>query len=325
MLQTGVGKIIEENFLHGIRSNNEVSYATAAIETVTEIPSKASIFPELQNMQETPKSISTSSVLHDKIVHLQEVDRSWTLVEKSSGSKYISNMQRYNTKMSQLFSTKNINQETHASKGDEMAILSCSTIFERIESLRGKGTKPMKQRALVDLFKYLRKQGYSSMKWSVPKEIRDMNHLLQLPSPISSSLNCQYSQSLEEAEHYFRRCTIELSRLRSEVSMIGSPYMSKREMELMTGFGEHGLLMLCQQRSVVMKKMHQLETLTTLISAFDKIGGNLPDDQISLLELFQHFDRTYNSLLETLQQTLLAAKTTASLDKENGTRCTRKK
>jgi midasin (ATPase involved in ribosome maturation) len=318
VLQTSVGKILENNFLRGIRSHGEVTKGTPTVEPVTEIPPSVSIFPALQDEKDIGKDKNHYSVLSDNVEHLREADRIWTPIEESSSSPYISGMQRYFKKMNQMFTEKSVKPDTHASKGGETTNLACETIFDRIESLRGKGTKPMKQRALVDLIKYLRKQGYSSMKWSVPKEIRQMNSLLQLPSPTLTGLNGPHAKALEESENYFRRSTIELSRLRSEVAMLGSAYMSKREMDLMTGFGEHGLLMLCQQRSAITSTISKLQSINDLINAFDKIHSSLPNNQLSLLESTENFDRTYTSLLEALQQSFLAIKKIALLNKEEG-------
>ena len=316
VLQTSVGKILEDNFLHGIRSNSEVTNAKYAADPVTEIPSNTSMFPDLQGYMEEKKNIISPSIICEKILNLREKNRNWTSVE--SDSKYLCGIQRYSKKMNRMFSCKGVKYETYASKGYEVANLICATIFERIGSLREKGTKPMKQRALVDLFKYLRKQGYSSMKWSVPKEIREMNCLLQLPSPALKSLSDSCKNALKESEHYFRRSTVELSRLRSEVTMIGSTHMSKREMDLMTGFGDHGLLLLCQQRSVIVKTLSDLKTMSDYIHAFDQISDSLPNEQLRLLESTQNFDYSYASLQEILYQSFLAIKTTALLNKENG-------
>jgi len=318
VLQSSVGDILEESFLNGIRSNSEVTAGKSNEAPTTEIPSTATIFPDCKGEEDEQSGLKDSAlVIPDMIVNFRDSNRRWTTLEDNFDSKYLQNMEKYFKKMSLMFKSKS-NPDSYASRGATDTNFICASIFERIATLRGNGTKQMKQRGLVDLFKYLRKQGYSSMKWSVPKEIRGMNNLFQLSSPAMERLSKKHTKTLQDAERYFHRCTVELSRLRSEVVMIGSAYMSKREMDLMVGFSEHGLLMLCQQRCNIAKVINDVEIIDDLMCAYDKIQEKLPKGQLSLLPLVQLFDRSYASMLEIIHQTVLMAKTIASSNKKEG-------
>ena len=324
VLQINVGRLLEENFLYGIRSHSEVSFGNNVVEPVTEIPSNSSMFPQLLSYEDVGYENEISYFIQGKFVNLTDENRIWQSVDCNESSKYIKHIQKYSEKMSKsILPSLCNNKHTYASKGALISKMLCTSIFERIESLRSNGTKPMKQRALVDLLKCLKSQGYSWMKWSVPKEIRDMYSLLQLPSSSLESLRCEYRNSLQESENYFRRCTVEILRLRSEVTMMGSPYMSKREMDLMTGYGDHGLLLLCQQRSIIMNTLSEFKKIRDLINAFDQIQETLPDGQLNLLSLMQLFNSSYCSTLESLQQLLLSIKSIATLNHEEG-ECYRK-
>ena len=98
----------------------------------------------------------------------------------------------------------------------------------------------MKQRALIDLFRTLKSNGLSSLKWSVPLQVREMQHLLQLPDPSKLiSRLCVDLPEWEKAESYFQRSLAELSMLRHEIAAYRKGYMTPRELALMTGFSEH--------------------------------------------------------------------------------------
>ena len=178
------------------------------------------------------------------------------------------------------------------------------SLFARLEVLRGdKATRTMKQRALVDLFKALKTNGYSSMKWSIPSQMREMINILQLPIPdeeiFSSNFN---SASLKEAESYFQRSTVELSRLQSEISLIGSQHMSQREMSLMLGFSEHGMLMLAQMRCMIQNLLRNLASIDKLLGAISEAGDSLPMHQDYLMRNITKFDSSYLSGLENMKQ-----------------------
>eukprot|EP00979_Chaetoceros_neogracilis_P011124 scaffold2695_cov256-Chaetoceros_neogracile.AAC.6 len=318
VLDMSVGRILEENFLNGVRCNSEVGPG-ATSQAVTEVPSNSSIFPHLHD-EKSKVSKNMPFAMFDTIVILRASKREWTrpTFDPFASNKMIISLPKYAKKMDKLFSSSG---DCHAIAGRIGASEICDSIFGRVNILREKGTKPMKERALVDLFKLLKKQGYSSMKWCVPREIREMTSLLQIKSPATSILNAQNAEILESAESYFRRCTVEISRLRSEVHMLGSAYMSKREMDLMVGFSEHGLLMLCQQRANLTKSIVDIKNVLNLIEVMDKVTGKLPSEQISLFQNVQKFDCQYSVVMETIRQTFLMSKSIATLVDTNKSQC----
>ena len=90
--------------------------------------------------------------------------------------------------------------------------------------------------------------------------------VVQLPCPTSARLSSVDSKILDSAESYFRRCTIEISRLRVEAAMVGSSYMSQREIKLMIGFSEHGLLMMCQQRCNIANVITSMTVISDILN-----------------------------------------------------------
>ena len=218
--------------MSGIRTQSEILKSGPVLEPTTEIPSNTSLFPLLQPTRNTQEDVKFKCVLPYQALREIGSYQDMKKQNRSYFSKYVRNMHKYLVKMNTMFPSDLVQVGgTYANEANDIISSVCDTIFDRIESLRGKGTKPMKQRALVDFFKLLKKQGFSSMKWSVPNEVRDMNSILQLPTPNPSRLSQLHRKTLNDSEDYFRRNTIELSRLRSEITMIGSSYMSKREME----------------------------------------------------------------------------------------------
>ena len=289
------------------------------LEPTTEIPSNTSLFPLLQPTRNTQEDVKFKCVLPYQALREIGSYQDMKKQNRSYFSKYVRNMHKYLVKMNTMFPSDLVQVGgTYANEANDIISSVCDTIFDRIESLRGKGTKPMKQRALVDFFKLLKKQGFSSMKWSVPNEVRDMNSILQLPTPNPSRLSQLHRKTLNDSEDYFRRNTIELSRLRSEITMIGSSYMSKREIELMTGYGDHGLLLLCQQRSIVSYVMAELCSISGLLNDFNTIHKKLPENQLSLSKMKRQVNDSYYTLLEILNQTHVAMKKIASFNHEQG-------
>jgi hypothetical protein len=191
------------------------------------------------------------------------------------------------------------------------------TIFARIEGLRdAKTTKQMKQRALVDLFKCLKDQGYSSMKWSVPSQIRDSHQLLQLPVPLISTISDSYlgtRAALEKGESYFHRCQVEISRIRFEISMLGSQYMTQREMTLMQGYCDHMLFLLCQERSMLADMVQEISGVESFFECYQGISDSIPLAQDRLLSDTARFESALALSIEGLHQILLLLKEVSSL------------
>ena len=308
-LATTVTSVLEETFLNGIRSGSHVA---AAQSPVTEMPSNKSMFPDL-GVEKLEQNSTTSEIpIPDSLMNLRCKTLSWTLFDEPrlKNEKFLYGMPKYYKKMTNLFSNHPSN--FIAKMGCDKVNDLCEAIFERLDILREKGTKPMKHRALVDLFKNLKENGYSSMKWSVPSEIRDISRLFLLRGPNASKFSGRCFGYAKDSESYFRKCIVEITRLRSEVDLLGSEYMTKREMDLMVGFSDHGLLMLSQQRSILFKTVEDLSDILLSMRTIDQCQHELPSDQTSRYESLCAFDKDYSCLLETLRQTFVMIKTLAT-------------
>ena len=185
-------------------------------------------------------------------------------------------------------------------------------IFMRIFTLQEtKMTKQVKQCVLVNLFKCLKDQGYSSMKWSVPSSIWDSHATLQLPVPLFGkrfSWNKSAPDSLEKGEYYFHRCKVEITRLRFEISMIGSQYMSLREMTLMQRYSKYILFMICQQRYSIATMIQSVARLDPSIHSYNGLTNSMPFRQKNLSNKTISFERHLLSLIEGLHQSALLIK-----------------
>ena len=315
VLHINVGQILEENFIHGIRSNTNLSDNAASCE----FPSNSTIFPLAE-----VDSISSSSIIEDndkttlgKDTNLAfsvgfDEELSFHDIDDNFGDKYIMNRRKYLAKIKR-FSSEYSSIDSSGKIGSDISMDISDAIFERIESLRGKATKPMKQRALVDLFKALKGNGFSHMRWSVPSQLRNMSSILQLPCPKVTHILRENGKPLRESELYFRRSTIELSRLRSEIELLGSSYMSQREMQLMLGYCEHGMLMLCQQRCNLVENIAILTSLSDIVYGFGDIKDGVLSNQSSSEESVGKFEKSLKCSLESLHQLSLASKTFSNL------------
>ena len=192
----------------------------------------------------------------------------------------------------------------------------CATVFERVESLRSEKTsRPMKERALVDLFRELKEQGYTSTKWSIPADLRRMADVFQVPCPIPSGAQAQRFEvaALESSEKFYQRSLAELNRLRSEVGLLGSRYLTQRQMNMMVAFGEHGLLLLAQQRSAISSILAQRAILLELLGYMSFSDHLLPLSQAYLREKVQCFKIDFALALESLRQLSLLLRSSQHL------------
>ena len=311
--------VLERDFVNGIRSSTDVPNNGVGAEPVTSMPSSLAMFPLSRTAAAQERSSISPDVTSRSFVSLRMAKKEWmsSHLELCQDFRFLPGMQRYARKMSTLFddSTTTEYLPSSAKAGAAATDTLCSSVFERIESLRSdKTTRPMKQRALVDLFKALKENGYSSMKWSVPAQLKEMLHLLQLPVPSEKDLSRESDKMiLQSAEKYFYRSVVELSRLQSEVNMIGSQYMSQREMALMVGFSEHGMLMIAQTRSMLHNIVQSLSSVDKLLGVIDQVGEILPMGQTRLSNAASRFDTAFLSSLENLKQLHLLLKSAIAL------------
>ncbi len=307
VLELSVSSILERNLCHGIRSieaSNE--------EPCSSIPAYRVFFPFVEQASGTTSLCSTTAAsrLLASVVKWADPEKEGILCDK-----YVSRMGHYAKRLSTILGSNNFKASAWSYVGSDNVNDLCETIFDRIESLRKENTtKTMKQRALVDLFKTLKNNGYLQTKWSVPPEVREMAHLFQLPGFITSnnSLPTKEVEVLCDAERYFQRTTAEVNRLRSEVSVLGSKHMSQRETHIMLSFAENGLMMLCQQRCVLAKLLKQVSHLDDLTESCET-WHCLPVGQTKLNETLQEFNDACLSVEENLKQLQLLMKTSSPL------------
>eukprot|EP00934_Nitzschia_sp_Nitz4_P000670 Nitzschia sp. Nitz4//scaffold122_size67431//7852//24798//NITZ4_006082-RA/size67431-snap-gene-0.19-mRNA-1//1//CDS//3329534394//670//frame0 len=295
-LEHNVGILIQEENIRGVRSSAESNG-----EIATSIPSKSLLFPYVRDENETTVHLvaGTRQVI--------EKGYQWSSIgpdthpQDSHGMK----MRKYAKKMEQKLISLPQEQPRWGQKGVDICVDFCDAIFERIESLRTKSTRPMKERALVELFRELRKNGFSALKWSVPRETQQIEKLFQLPSPITNHDTDRCSQTLKKAEKYYQRCLAETITFRNESQRLGSQHMTKSDAEKMLGFCESGLFLIAQQRTAVSVMMHQHSVLKKYASILEIENRELPMPQSSRMIHHQDFDHASQSALESLRQVSL--------------------
>ena len=316
-LDTSVMSILEQNFAEGVRSCNQTKSDDQ--EPVTSIPGNSTLFPEISQADSDDKN--TPILTKKWLIPVSQKPgcaeislNDWESVGLADAAdKYLLGISHYARRMVSIIPRGN----SWAQSGATFAADISDAVFSRISILRDtKPTKQVKQRALVDLFKCLKEQGYSSMKWSVPSSVRDPHQMLQLPVPSTEHISSggqSISTTLEKGESYFHRCQVEISRLRFEVSMLGSQYMSQREMTLMQGYSEYVLFMLCQQRSMLAIMLQSVGDIESFLQSYDDISDSMPSEQTKLSTDVVSFENSLFSLIESLHELVLLIKESSSL------------
>jgi midasin (ATPase involved in ribosome maturation) len=193
----------------------------------------------------------------------------------------------------------------------------CETIFERIGFLRLEhSTQAMKERALTDLLKELRRHGFSSTKWSVPVEVRQMGELFLLPCPAfdNPELKSIDSSIMARSERYYQRFLAEIYRFRNEVAIFGSEFMTSRQLESMLGFCDHGLYLTAQQRCIASCVLSQRKSLSSLIDSIASFSvETLLGNQATCKQQFLKVKNYFAQCVESIRQLLLLLKSSQHL------------
>ena len=285
VLDQPIFTILEKYQCSGIRATDSLES-----EPTTKVPTFKVMFPSC----ESEKFIESDQA--NKVVNA-------LLVSSHNGvaSKYIHRLDHYQRKLQHVVSGQKDN--SWARIGAIGASELSADIFDRIESLRReKTTKPMKARALVDLFKTLKGNGYKNTKWSVPEQQRHMAYLFHLPSLDGVYLDEGDQITLASGNDYFQKSVAEINRLRSEVSLLGSQFLSYREIQLMLHLSEHGLLMICQQKSILSESLWCIHELAKKLESLIGIQGSLPVCQLVLSQLCKSFYKRLSCAVENLEQ-----------------------
>ncbi|CAJ1949588.1 unnamed protein product [Cylindrotheca closterium] len=290
-LGLNVGLIIQEDSYRGIRSRPD-----SQDEFCAQVPSNSVMFP--LGFGEDQKEKKHGEVVID-IHERQWIDAS--LIGVSSNS-HLSKIGKYAMRMSSMSKKGMLRAQSVAFEGSVCAVDLCEALFDRIGSLREKSTRPMKERAVVDLFRELKRNGFTTAKWSTPKELRQMEHIFQLPAPKSERLDANNASELKRGEKYFMRCLTEAAALRSETLILGSKYMTTREMNLMTSLSDSMLLMVTQQRSLVAIILDDTSSLQKSVSEIAFHQYNLPTPQSEYIRMMREIEVGINASSESIKE-----------------------
>jgi midasin (ATPase involved in ribosome maturation) len=293
-LNLNVGIIIQQEGCLGLRSNVE-----AHDEFCATFPSFASMFPMQGITKEYQFKSSSNTQYSDDLVSVDE-----TFINPPTDG-HIWKIAKYARKMKSL-SAKNSKNVTasYIREGGDAASSFCGAIFDRIESLRANSTRPMKERALVDLFRELKQNGYTTTKWATPCELKDIEQLFLLPTPKfdGEETSDVAGGILVRGEQYYMKCITEVNALRSETTMLGSKYMSRREMDSMVNLAYSGMHLLTQQRCLVSTLLTENHDLKELILSVQNSKQSLPLFQSKLERILKTFRDKRVFAFESLQQ-----------------------
>ena len=299
-LQQVASQILEKEQLQGIVSNGDDTSCSA------EVPSNASMFPHAYEQYSGGKAPQSP----------KEPSPKWQLTTKViSENKRIVNIPRYSIRMSGF-----LDKETaiSATRGREVANDICESIFDRLESLRGKAsTRPMKERALVDLFQELKRNGFSPMKWSVPEEFQNFGEILQLPL-CHDSQRCDLSKAEASQDGYFIRTLVELNRLRPEVVANGGQHMTQRQTHLMLGYANHCAFLLSQQHTTLSHVNDELENLSSIQALLALKDTRLVPHQMKSTNCFQSLRDSLLCAVDSVQQLILFLEASCHLLSKEG-------
>jgi midasin (ATPase involved in ribosome maturation) len=306
VLEKNSGEVLELIMNQGIRSTSNVGEREGSFD----IPMQSAMFPGLAAEQ------AQTNAKRNQNVRILDTPREFTLIEGRTDCA-AANIGKYARKMASIQARLQKDPTFIAEVGYSEASDLSTTILERIESLRlKKSAMPMKERALVDLLKELKQQGYSESKWSTPRQIQRMSAVFLLPAlPVQppDDAFCFVSPSLESSDSYYQRCLWELNRFRGEVAKLGSPHLTQRQMMVMLSYAESGLLMLSQQRCAMWTVLSQRNSLCRMLSEMNHGEKTLPSGQIVLQTLVEEFDGNYLTAIESAQQLLLLLKSSLPL------------
>ena len=286
VLDQPVSAMLEKHQCTGIRATDNLDSEPSA-----KIPSFKLMFPSCEP-EKMFESVLTTALTRTTLV---------SSYHEVSIPEHIKRLGQYQRKFRQVAAKHEGN--SWANFGSHGASELSSDIFDRIDSLRReKTTKPMKARALVDLFKTLKNNGYKNTKWSVPEQQRQIGYLFHLPSLDCASLNEGAQTMLASGNDYFQKTVAEINRLRSEVSLLGSQFLSHREIQLMLNLSEHGLLMISQQKAVLSESLWKSSRLAKTLESLSGVKGPLPIRQEELTKLCNSFNERLRCAAENLHQ-----------------------
>ena len=304
-LYLNVGIIIQEENCSGLRSSVDVHDEFCAT-----FPSFSSMFPMKGIAEQIDPIVDLKTRYCSDLVYVDEEPIN------APEDGHISKISKYAHKMKNL-QVKNSRKTTNSCvrMGGDTASFFCQAIFDRIESLRANGSRPMKERALVDLFRELKENGFSTTKWSTPSELKHIEQLFLLPTPRLDTRGMKNvaDGTLVKAERYYVKCLAEVNALRSETMMLGSNHMSRREMDIMVNLSYSGIHMLVQQRCLLSNLLTENHELQECIVSMEISKQSLPLCQSDLKRLLKIFQEKRTLAFESVRQLSLLLRSTKHL------------
>ena len=290
VLQTTANLLLEKEQDRGIKNR-----ADSADASVPDVPPANVVFP-LAAKEEN---------LIFEVRDIRVPDSSeWRLRKSDAGAvdKRIDRIPHYAGRMAILMGK--IESDAVALRGTSETESISAAVFDRIGALRRKNTtRAMKERGLVDLYRELKRQGYSHMNLAVPEEFRKFGEILHLPSPLShldeTSTRFKYVQGCED---YYFRCLVELNRIRPESTMNGCGDFTQRQVLMMLGYANHSLFLVVQQRSVIASVLHNIDKLSRLLRCLHFSGAQLVAQADCTSKRAADFERVFAGSTEGIRQ-----------------------
>ena len=309
-LDLSIGQLIQQEKVKGIRadvdSNADVS---------TSVPTESAMFPAVKNIDEKTVSVSRCRDVAVSRTHCWTTANDLSVAPVSDTNHHILRMQKYATKMERHLVELDKSGTNWAKYGAECSSDLCNAVLDRIGTLRAKSTRPMKERALTDLFRELKRHGFTSTKWSVPDQLRNMQELFQLPEPacLIGSVDSVTIGEMSRAEKYYQRTLAELNEYRSESLLLGSKHLTKRQIDTMLTLGESGLLMVAQQRCLLALLVRDTSRLKRDIDSLTFDSIELPLHQSSECRRSNRAEVAFLMAIESISQLLLLVNSSPQL------------
>ena len=213
----------------------------------------------------------------------------------------------------------------------------CDAIFERIERLRSGGaSRHVKLRAVNDLFRTLKDFGVSTLRSTIPNEMRKMSSLCTVLSPIAleilsdlrwssrpmdggkessdksnrrnSKLKGEKRCDIDRVERYYIRCVSEINQLRTQAVASFSADVSHRDVQNMLGLSENMFLYVLRARCVLGTGLEDLRSSWIELELLERYGVSKCNvNDIEKVHLYEKGVRlVFDSLLQ-LQSILTTA------------------
>lgn len=331
-LNVNIDTIIREETLKDLLENNQG--------VASEIPHSRNLFPLIQdpNNKETDLETVTAALLEVKRmpseVLKKEIETQPFIESKRAIFKrrihLIDKCDRY----IQLLTSYDDDQTYPPNKslryglvGSKLAESICSNVFDRIEDLRSESTtKPMKHRAIQDLFDALKTQGISHYKATAPLQLRSMAlYSAASMAPFSEEILVDLSKGkdtdiiMTKGERYFHRNLLEMSQLRDYISQRKtSNDLSDREVETLIAFLENMSLESLRMRSVLAGALSDLKTFTHHMIALKTLAK--AESKVNVDRIKESADYLHQSRLilsSFLQETLELFRSSQNVSKSS--------